>query len=490
MMNARNVRGTVLAAAASMVTAFAFAFPERLLTPEDTARDLSVLRQALIETHPGLTRHQSRETLDRAFESLQTRARQPMDSVAFYREIALLLASIRCDHTKAEVPAALSAWREKNTSHLPFRFRLFGDRMFVQSSGARQAALPRGTEILSLNGQPVAGILAKLRPAMSIDGRTEASRTAKLEADSDLMGSGFDHFYPVHFGFPREWVLETMVPGDAVPRSITMKPLTYADWQSLPWTSEVKAGEFYKSVTWRLSGKNAMLRVDTFVNYRNPVDAMRFYAAFFAQLKENKTEHLIIDLRNNGGGSDDAATALASHLLEGEFTYTKPSLQRAIRFGDWQQHVQTWGDRKALFEPPESDFRKPPESGFFERAEPARKYLAAPDRFGGKVTVLTGPRNASGATMLIAKLKDAKRVTLVGEATGGSAEGPTAGRMFFVKLPASGIVARIPVQWNRLEISTFAPGLGVAPDVEVSPTLAEWLAGKDPALEVALGRPR
>jgi C-terminal processing protease CtpA/Prc len=343
---------------------------------------------------------------------------------------------------------------------------------------------------LSINGERAGTILAKLKPVMSVDGRTEASRLAKLEADGDLMGSGFDHFYPVHFGFPSAWALEVLEPGAAKPRSLTAKPLSFSEWQALPWTSIVKGDEFYKSISWRLAGKNALLRVDTFVNYRNPVDAMRFYSAFFAQLKDAKTEHLLIDLRHTGGGSDDAATALAAHVLEGEFTYTKPSLQRAIRFGDWQQHVQTWGDRKALFAPPESDFRKLPESGFYERVEPAKKYTAAPDRFGGKVTVLTGPRNASGATMLIAKLKDAKRVTLVGEATGGSAEGPTAGRMFFVKLPASGIVARIPVQWNRMEIGTFAPGLGVAPDVEVSPSLTDWLAGKDPALDVALGRPR
>ncbi|MBL8521080.1 MAG: hypothetical protein JNK75_10450 [Betaproteobacteria bacterium] len=480
----------VLSAAVLAAASVADAFPERLLAPEETARDLAILQHALQETHPGLTRHVARDTLDKAFDQLVQRARQPMGEIAFYREVSAYLAMIRCDHTKAELPAAMTAWREKNASHLPFRFRLFGERMFVHSSDARQPALARGTEIVALNGVRVASLLARLRPAMSIDGRTEPSRAAKLEADNDLMGSGFDHFHPFHFGFAREWTLDIVPPGDTAIRTVAMRPLTYPEWQALPWTAEVRGGEFYKSVTWRIAGRNAVLRVDTFVNYRNPVDALRFYSAFFAQLQLAKVEHLVIDLRHNAGGSDEAATALAAHLLAEPFTYTLPALQKSIRFGDWQQHVESWGDRKALFEPPETDFRKLSAVGYFERTNPVRRHAIAPDRFAGRVSVLTGPRNASGATMLIAKLRDARRVTLVGEATGGSAEGPAAGRLFFVKLPASGIVARIPVQWNRMDIGAFQPGLGVVPDVEVAPTLAEWLAGKDPVLDVALGRPR
>ena len=90
--------------------------------------------------------------------------------------------------------------------------------------------------------------------------------------------------------------------------------------------------------------------------------------------------------------------------------------------------------------------------------------------------------------MLIAKLKDEKRITVIGEATGGSAEGPTAGRLFFLKLPHSGIVVRVPNYWNLMSISAFTQGNGVAPDVEVVPTLEDFLAGKDRALEVAKAR--
>jgi C-terminal processing protease CtpA/Prc len=261
----------------------------------------------------------------------------------------------------------------------------------------------------------------------------------------------------------------------------------------LPWQSTAYRDEFYKSIDWKLIGnKTAILRIDTLVNYRNPVDPAAFYAAFFKVLNSSKIEHLIIDLRENGGGSGDATVALAAFLLDKPFIWNKPIQQKAIRFGAWAKYVETWGDRKEIFEPPMENFRKLP-SGFYERitsedTPDQRANAIAADRFQGRVTVLSSPVNASGTTMLIGKLKDEKRITVIGEATGGSAEGPTAGRLFFLKLPNSGITVRVPNYWNLMSIGAFTQGKGVTPDEEVIPTLGDFLAGKDRVLEVAKTR--
>ena len=87
--------------------------------------------------------------------------------------------------------------------------------------------------------------------------------------------------------------------------------------------------------------------------------------------------------------------------------------------------------------------------------------------------------------MLIAKLKDEKRVSVIGEATGGSAEGPTAGRIFFLKLLNSGFVVRVPNFWYLMSIFAFTQGKGVAPDIEVKSALEDFLADRDGAMEIA-----
>lgn len=181
--------------------------------------------------------------------------------------------------------------------------------------------------------------------------------------------------------------------------------------------------------------------------------------------------------------------ALASFLLKKPFIWNKPIQQKAIRFGAWTKDVETWGDRTEIFEPPVGNFRRLA-SGFYERitnktTPDKRQNALAADRFSGRVTLLSSPVNASGMTMLIAKLKDEKRVSVIGEATGGSAEGPTAGRIFFLKLPNSGFVVRVPNFWNLMSISAFTQGKGVAPDIEVKSTLEDFLADRDGAMEIA-----
>lgn len=462
------------------------------LTAEQASADVALMRTALEEAHPGLYRYVTKPEIDTAFAKLEKRAKTPITDVELYGEISLLLAAIRCDHTKAEFSEVMTKFRNESPTHLPFRFKLFDRRMFVFGGDAR-SALPRGAEILAINDQPVRVILDRLTNAISIDGFTDASRETKLAADSDLMGSDFDQFYPIFYGFTPTFKLSVMMPNETEAKTVALNAITFREWVKLPWQSTAYRNEFYKSIDWKLIGnKTAILKIDTFVNYRNPVDPASFYAGFFKVLNSAKVEHLIIDLRENGGGSGDATLALASFLLDKPFVWNKPIQQKAIRFGAWTKYVETWGDRKEIFEPPVENFRKLA-NGFYERitgedTPDQRPNAIAADRFQGRVTVLSSSVNASGTTMLIAKLKDEKRVTVIGEATGGSAEGPTAGRLFFLKLPNSGITVRVPNYWNLMSIGSFAQGKGVAPDVEIVPTLDDFLLGKDSVLDIAKTR--
>jgi hypothetical protein len=244
-----------------------------------------------------------------------------------------------------------------------------------------------------------------------------------------------------------------------------------------------------------VAGAAAYLRIDTFVNYRNPVDAAAFLDGFFRTLKFQRVKTLILDLRENGGGSDDVAVALGRYLLARRFVWSKPVLLKAVRYGDLPSFMESWGDRAALFEPKLSGFRRTPD-GWWERLprgsadEDDASVLAqdvSPDRFSGRLVVLTGPRNGSGATRTIAVLKQQGGATLVGEDSAGSAEGPTAGQIFLLTLPRSGLKVRIPNAWDRTNISHFEAGRGVPVDTLATPVVADFDAGVDRALEVARG---
>ncbi|HQS68840.1 MAG: hypothetical protein B7Y36_08785 [Novosphingobium sp. 28-62-57] len=473
-------------------------YTPRLLTAQEATRDVALLRRALETVHPGLYRYSAKTAIDAAFARVEAAAAAPITDLALHAEVARLLAAIHCDHTKAEMPDAISAFRTANPTHLPLRFQLIEGRMIVVASDAQAGAPPVGSEIVSINGSAVPALLLKLAPLVSYDGTTDHAIAAKLADDSDLMGDDFNENYPALFGFPESWQIAWKPVGGTVTTIANLKPIRFAQWTALAAPGAKYRSEFYNSTIWRLNGKVARLGIDTFVNYRNPVQATAFLSGFFAAMKEAGTEHLILDLRRNGGGSEDVPLALGRYLINTPFLWAKPQRLKAVRYGDLPQFISAWGDTDALFNAPLNQFTRTPD-GWYDRipvmsgaklSDSDTRFEQQPvgeNRFAGRLTILSGPRAGSATTMAIAQLKEKAGATVIGEDSGGSAEGPTAGRIFLLKLPASGIKVRVPEAWNRTAIASFTSGKGIAADQLVVPTLADYQAGRDRAVGVAQG---
>lgn len=449
------------------------------------------MRRALETIHPGLYRRASRVRIDAAFADLERAVRRPITELELYRRISLLLAEIRCNHTKAEQSPALEAWRRDNPSHLPFRFRLLEGRMIVESSDPEQPALPRGAEIFSINGRPVRSLVKTLGAYVPIDGDTVWARATHLANDGDLMGSDVDHFYPYVYGFTPKFDLLVSDGAGIAPRHVSMRAMSFKAWRTLPWDGARYRSNFSDTTTWRMLDQDtAYLRIITFVNYRQPVDAAAFYGKIFNEIETAGAKRLILDLRDNGGGSGDATYPLTDFLSPKPFVWNKMIRFKTVRIGDLADAIETWGDRNETFFPPLDQFAQARDGGF------DRKPAESPDEllprspttsaFTGPVTILTSPVNASGSTMLIAKLRDLGRVRLVGGRSGGSGDGPTAGQIYNVKLPNSGIAVRVPNAFNAMQVRRFERKGGVTPDILVEQSVADYRVGRDTVLLAAL----
>ena len=465
------------------------AYTPRVIDAAGAQADVALLERALKAIHPGLTRRSSAAEMDAGFSSLRASVQGPVGELDFYRELSALLALVRCSHTKAEAPAAFERWRRVHPSHVPLRFRWIEGRMVVVSCA--DAALPAGSEVLALNGRAVSDWMQTLGRLVSVDGHTPWARDANLADDGDLMGSGFDHFLPCVAGLPKRFELDAIRLGERSPSRLSLAPLSFEDWLKLPNGSRTWRANFSEATQWRLLRPGTgYLRVGTFVNYRKPTDAQALFTRAMLDLQAQGARQLIVDLRDNGGGSDDAALALLDHLALKPYTYQRAMRLKAVRYSDLEAHIETWGDRQALFHAPLSQFTRTPEGWYERRAEDHPEHLQprqpAAAAFGGEVVVLTGPLNASGATMVVAKLQDMGRARLVGGRCGGSADGPTAGRIFTVVLPSSGIRVRIPLVFNQMAVTRYDPRGGISPDVLVEETVEHFRAGHDEVLAQAL----
>jgi len=464
---------------------------DRWITPASVASDVALAKEAYERIHPGYTRYASRAEMDAAWAGIVERADRSggMRLADLYLAVERVLTLIRCDHTKAELPAAMRQAREGQPLYLPFRWQMVEGRGLVRLA-PDESGMARGDEIVAIDERPLTEIVDAVSPYIPVDGYTEWSRQGGVSESLEFMGGGVDHFGMLLWDTPS---LATLTLRDArgQERRVEIPRISFEEWSRLPGElgeEGAAASSFADAVHYKTLGENTgYLRVDTFVNYRNPVDPQAVFEPIFNALAEEGHTTLILDLRENGGGSTDAAQALATYLLE-ETQPLKLSMTVAtLDLDGLREHLSTW-DARAL-NPDPRGFIANDDGTYTLRdgiADDTAVLEPADAAFNGRLIVLTSNNNSSGSTNLLSILEQQERTTLIGEKTGGSAEGPNAGVQFTLTLPESGIRTRIPLFRFRNNVASFEPGMGLSPDVFAPMTVAAFRVGRDPALEAAI----
>ncbi len=465
---------------------FADPYQARTLEPAAALSDSELLIRTLRAHHPGYLRYRTNEKALQAEAALRTVAEADIDDASYFIEVCRYLAEVRCEHTEAELPEPLAEWRSRNPTMLPLRFEWVESRAIVTASASEQVRV--GDELLSVNGIMMLDLYRALVPLLSVDGFTDHTKRTLYGGRDDIGLTVFDVFFPLLFGFGESFAAE-VVRRDGARVAVEIAAITEVDAQRLQGLEKTyRDFSDEDNVVWKILDKGtAYLSVETFVNYRRPVEPDSIYGPAFAAINASGADRLIVDLRRCGGGSDDAAHRLLAHLISEPIEIGGPVRVKNYAFDDdIRPHLSTWNEQifnlpAALFEP----------DGDLYLADPAvaggRKTIQpAPAAWRGDLVVLAGHSNASGATNLLAQLREQRELLVVGEPTGGSAEGCTAGQIVFLTLPNSKITVRVPLLYARNNTTDFEPGMGVTPDVLIEPTVEALRNGQDVTLERAI----
>jgi hypothetical protein len=447
--------------------------------------DARLLETVYERLHPGLYRYNTPAQVRERFARLRRDLARAPSLPAAYLAFARLAAAIRCGHTypnfwnqTPEVAAVVFG----GMNRVPFHFRWLEGEMIVVDDAMPE--LPRGTRILAIDGVDTSRILAALMPLVPADGSNDGKRIDELNVLGHDRYEAFDVFYPLVFRVrDGQFRLRVQRPASTAPDDVVVKASTDADRErARPPHDRDDSG-------WTLSfpgAGQALFTMPTWVRYESRRDWHAELDAVFADLNARGVRLLVIDLRDNGGGSDVGDDLLA-HLIHEPLIVADyrerlryRRVPEALRpyLHTWDRSFFDWGDRA-----------RDVDGRFYTRVRaddaPGDRIAPRAPFFAGQVKVLVGPTNSSATFVFASRVKASGLATLVGRTTGGNRRGINGGAFFFLRLPHSGIELDVPLV-GQFPV-TPQPDEGVAPDIPVRWTVADIVAGRDPDREAAFG---
>lgn len=154
------------------------------LSAEQSAQDVKILKRALVDMHPALTKYHTQSEIDAAFRRFEERGNAARNSGEMYLAATEMAAAIRCGHTWTNVlnqEGAAKSLLLESPDKLPFTMMLVANRWLVLASA--DAAVNAGDEVLSVNGIKSADMIAALMPYLRADGSSDGKRLRQLNHD-------------------------------------------------------------------------------------------------------------------------------------------------------------------------------------------------------------------------------------------------------------------------------------------------------------------
>ena len=468
------------------------------LAPEKVKADVDFAYEKLQKLHPHLYWYISKKDLDFKFDSLKTTITKPLMAKDFYRKLAPVISQIKEGHlrlvsrgkrlTKQEIKNL-----EKQKGLLSqFNFVLDKDRIFVIDNAQKVPDMNVGTEILKIKDIPAKDLLQKYKPLVNSDGENQTFQKYMLARRWPL-------YFTAENGILDSVKLETKYQNEVKTFYLKRGKITKEE-KKIEETSNKKATKSTKGKTqdYNIITKTynrdlqfptkdstvAYMKIKTF----SGTYSKKFYKESFATLKNSPAKYLILDVRDNLGGSLYEINNLYSYLVAEHFQFIK-DIEVTSRTSMFQADyfrgispllapfaavaypVYLLGTAFSVKKKEAKFYLK--NNGIFALKKPKK------DNFKGKIYVLINGSSFSAASILPSKLKDEKRAFLVGEETGGANDGTVAGQYSTEKLPNSKLFLPIGLMLIQPNIDFTNTKKGVTPDFEIIPSFQEVLEKKD-----------
>ncbi len=476
-------------------------FMAEKIPAEKLRADVDFSYQKLKRYHPNLYWYISKEDLDYKFDSLKTTIQKPLTPNEFYFVLAPVIASIGEGHLrlrsypKRYSKAEEKALKKKNPLFAQMEYKVLGNRLFVTENKHHIGNILPGSEILKINEDYVADLIEKYNRLYSSDGKNKTFQKYFINLT-------FFSFYTLEKGYLDSASL--LVKKDNTISNIKIIRTKKSDndlkkEEEKPKISELqkvkdfnpKANTYNRDFKFiNADSSIAYIRIKSFsANY-----AKKFYKTSFQKIKNANSDYLILDIRDNLGGSLSEINTLYSYLADKEFRLIKAPEMTSRTSGMSQNYFRGQNAFSAVLTAAGYPFflagnfflSTKKEQHYYFRDFNSRPAKPQKNAFKGSLYVLVNGASFSASSIIAAKLKFEKRALIIGEETGGANDGTVAGVNNTVTLPNSKLTLPIGLFLIRPNITFENKSRGVTPDFYVDPDFENLKTSDDKTLKWVL----
>ena len=280
-----------------------------ILTSQQAKEDFDWLQFALEYVHPRLYKFDDKRVFDARFDSLKQHLNTDISGLDFLAMVRHINASVNCGHLYT-IPQAELKVEVLKKKVLPFYIKVVNEELHIFNNCSTQVSIPNGAKILSINGRKSSEIMALIKKGIATDGFIQTRKMRLIERYFSSSYYGFDLYYHLHVDRSAKFLVQFEVYNTGDIKEVDVEGITIQERKALLLDKHgLDERSWFKapSPQFELSQKDdlAILKLPrSFYDKQIDPNFDSLLQKAFAELKKHKIQNLILDLRNNEGGSE------------------------------------------------------------------------------------------------------------------------------------------------------------------------------------------
>lgn len=460
-------------------------------------KDLSVFKEIREKANSGLYKYLTKSQIDSIYTWADGEIEKSFTYRAFYNVICKLTDYEGSVHNETSLPDKIKQNLSKEKSgYFPFPVKWIDGKWLINFENGE---IPLGAEIVSIDDVSIEEIISNFNKYYTTDGDNLTGKRIGIRTH-------FAKYYRLQYGLKNDFKVIYKFHNSNSVESKVIKSVSYSAYYNNFYKryssrfdniyyQDLAEDQKYNFV--KINDETAVLTIYTFdmgdENSKEHLNYVKFLDSIFIQLKNESIKNLIVDVRQNGGGTDPNDIVTYSYLTQRNFQENKqawisfkkipllryynigaPRFLRPLGVGKYNKEFQE------IF-PKEINHR------YYQNEKSVDHRIWTPNKnaFSGNIYLLVSPAVASAASLFAAMVAGNKNTITIGEETMGGYYGHNGHSPLEYKLPKSKIVTQfsvvnleqdVPKKDNQIQ------GRGIITDYNVAQSYQDYLTQTDTQL--------